>query len=188
MSADVAGFETDRGELREQSGRDVPWPSRISRAEPYVQEDQGVTVGFRIHIIDSQENGVSTSDLERLASDILRNEGRTAAEINIVLVSDAYIKELNAKYRHIEAETDVLAFGLTPPDSPEVEGEVYISMERVAENAATYGVTPEEELKRMVAHGVLHLVGYEDQTERQKREMTKREDYYLSREVRNLGS
>ena len=60
------------------------------------------------------------------------------------------------------------------------EGEIYISVDRVLENASIYNVEPDDELKRMAVHGVLHFLGYKDKTDPEKREMTERENYYIS--------
>ena len=110
---------------------------------------------------------------------LIENEGLTAGVINYILCNDDYLLELNQKFLDRNTLTDVIAFDYSE-DEQEVSGDVFISIERIQENASNFKVSPDKELLRVVAHGMLHLCGYEDKDEAQKQEMTQKEDKYLS--------
>jgi probable rRNA maturation factor len=127
---------------------------------------------------------LSDSAVRRIAKTVLHGEkwqGR--GTLSIVLVDDAAIRDLNSRFLKKNRPTDVMAFPLG--DEGEVWGEVYVSVDRTRGQAKDYGVTPVEELARCVIHGVLHLLGYDDVTVRQRSEMRRKEDLYL-REVGEL--
>lgn len=86
---------------------------------------------------------------------------------------------MNRQHLEHDEYTDVITFFYSPPGEP-VVSEAYISLERVRENALTYESTMSQELHRVIFHGVLHLCGYNDKNPRDKFEMRKREDHYLS--------
>ena len=97
---------------------------------------------------------------------------------NVVLVGDGAIRDLNRRFLKRDHPTDVLAFPLG--DGGEgIWGEVYVSEDRAREQAARYGVSFREELARLVVHGVLHLMGYDDKDEGSRKVMREREDHYL---------
>lgn len=94
---------------------------------------------------------------ERMISKILKNEKRRG-KINLALVNDKEIRRLNATFRHKDKPTDVLAF---PMDEDGIIGDIAISTETTERNAKRYGVSYKTELKRLVVHGALHLLGYD---------------------------
>lgn len=94
---------------------------------------------------------------DRLIRKILKNEKRQGT-INLVLVDDKEIQRLNATFRHKDKPTDVLAF---PMNEDGILGDIAISTETTERNARRYGVGYKAELKRLVVHGVLHLLGYD---------------------------
>lgn len=94
--------------------------------------------------------------LERFAAEVL---GAGDSEVNIILADDARLAELNERYRKRAGATDVLSFTLSEPGDPMLVGEVYVSLDRAAAQAVEYGVTPAEEVVRLVTHGLLHLTG-----------------------------
>jgi len=130
-------------------------------------------------VYDNQEHPVDLSGLEALAGQVWRGESGPDGTVNIILVNNDYIVALNTKYLSKATTTDVIAF---PIDSAEgvFEGEVYISIDQVAANATVYGCGTDRELRRVLIHGLLHFLGYDDHTVEGKREMSEREDYYLS--------
>ncbi len=99
-------------------------------------------------------------------------------DISIVLVSDEYITKLNKEFLDKDTPTDVLAF---PMDEEELWGEIYISIDRALEQSRYYKVDINKELARLVIHGILHLLGYDDQQPDLKSTMHKREDLYLKK-------
>ena len=97
-------------------------------------------------------------------------------ELHFIFCSDAYLLEINKKYLQHDFLTDIITF----PESGEgLKGDLFISVDRVTENAETYGVTSAEELRRVMIHGVLHLMGMDDATPELKREMRLAEDELL---------
>ena len=118
--------------------------------------------------------------LTRLCKRILRYIGRSGWEVSILLCGDSYIQGLNARYRGKNHATDVLSFpqeDLPIQSTTEIAGDVVISMDRLAENAASLGVARAEELKRLLIHGILHLAGMDH--ERDTGEMAAEEDRVL---------
>jgi rRNA maturation RNase YbeY len=114
----------------------------------------------------------------RLANYILRRE-RQRLPVNIIVIDDAAIRSLNTTYRNRARPTDVLAF----PADPDLKilGEIYISVDTARRHAAEYGITLREEILRLVAHGILHLCGYDHERDADAKTMKKREDTYVSR-------
>jgi rRNA maturation RNase YbeY len=97
-----------------------------------------------------------------------------------VLCSDEYLYQINLEYLQHDTYTDVITFPYS--DTPDlVEGDIFVSVERVTDNAAQLRVHPTDELHRVMVHGLLHLLGYDDKTPESKIAMTQREDYHLSR-------
>lgn len=115
---------------------------------------------------------------------LFKKENKNLQRLDIILSSDEYLLELNQTYLQHDYFTDVITFDYsdqtTPADERALIGEVYISIDRIRENAVEYGVTIARELLRVMVHGALHLCGYNDGTPEQKAEMTAKEDYYLS--------
>jgi len=107
-------------------------------------------------------------DLDRLTAALerfLREKGMRK-RIHVILVGDEYIADLNRRYRHVEGPTDVLAFDLGPSeraDDDEVEGEIYVSLDRAQEQAEERAVPMAEESVRLIVHGLLHLAGHTHQ-------------------------
>ena len=109
-------------------------------------------------------------------------EGYRTGEINFILCSDAYLLTINQQYLQHDTYTDIVTF-----DSSEAEeviaGDIFISIERIQENAAKFGVSEIDELHRVIIHGILHLCGYGDKKKEDKLLMTGKEDFYLARRV-----
>lgn len=106
-------------------------------------------------------------------------EGKTLQHISYIFCSDDYLLDLNQQYLDHDTLTDIITFQYAK--LPEVEGDIFISIERVRENAATYQVPFEEELRRVIIHGVLHLCGYGDKTPTDKNRMTEKENEALQK-------
>jgi probable rRNA maturation factor len=115
--------------------------------------------------------------LTRAAARALAAVGRPADEIHVTVVDDAEIRRLNASFRGVRRRTDVLAFPLDPP----LLGEVIISVETAARQAARLGIALGLELELLVTHGVLHLIGYDDRDPLEARLMHERERQILTR-------
>jgi probable rRNA maturation factor len=108
-------------------------------------------------------------------------EGKFIASLNFIFCSDEYLHTINIEYLKHDTYTDVITFHYAEPDAKYIEGDIFISVERTTENAATYNVSSEKELQRVIIHGLLHLLGYEDKSVDAKNIMTNKEDEYLAK-------
>lgn len=106
-----------------------------------------------------------------------KNENKIPGDLNIIFCSDKYLLELNKKYLDHHYFTDIVAFDYT--EENQISGDLFISTERVGKNAENYDVTFLNELHRVMIHGTLHLCGYKDGNEEEKKEMRSKEDFYL---------
>ncbi|MCX6269757.1 MAG: rRNA maturation RNase YbeY [Bacteroidetes bacterium] len=113
---------------------------------------------------------------------VISLEGKETGAINVVFCSDAVLLQMNKAYLNHDTLTDVITFDLAEPDQPghPVQGEIYISLERVKENAAKFKVSVAAETQRVMVHGVLHLLGFNDGKPSQRLIMKEKEDFYLS--------
>lgn len=107
-----------------------------------------------------------------------RREKRSVGEISYIFCSDEFLLQLNQQFLQHNTFTDILSFDSS--DGKVISGEIYISVDRVNDNAAKFGTKPEDELRRVMVHGVLHFCGYKDKTSTQKTVMRKKEEAYLS--------
>ena len=108
----------------------------------------------------------------------LENEGFTLGEINYIFCSDNYILKINKEYLNHNYFTDIITFNYN--EVKKVNADIFISIDTVKSNANSRKIDFENELHRVMVHGILHLVGYNDKTPTQQIEMTSKEDYYLN--------
>lgn len=130
-----------------------------------------------------------TAPLAALVRAALAGEGRKPGELGIVLTGDAPVRELNRRWRGLDRATDVLSFGYDDTLGPIVNGDLIVSMDRVAEQAVRFKVTRGRELARLIIHGALHLAGLDHKTPAQRRHMRACEDRVMkagAAEVRTL--
>lgn len=110
----------------------------------------------------------------------IKAEGfKRVGELNFVFCSDAYLLEINKQYLNHDTFTDIVTFD-SSEDEDVIAGDIFISVERIRENASKFSVSEKDELNRVIIHGVLHLCGYYDKKKEDKALMTEKEDYYLS--------
>ncbi len=122
----------------------------------------------------SLENRVK---LKAFIESLFKREKKKLSSINYVFCSDKRLLEINRQFLKHEFYTDIITFDLSETDS--TQAEIYISVERVRENAKTTGNSFKCELHRVIFHGSLHLCGYRDKTKPEKTKMRKKEDFYL---------
>jgi len=115
--------------------------------------------------------------LKKWLKDLIEQEHANPGQINIIFTSDSHLLELNKKYLSKDYLTDIITFDYT--DNQLVAGDLFISISRVLDNSKTFAVSFEMELKRVIVHGVLHLLGYNDESEKEKSQMRRMEDKYL---------
>ena len=111
---------------------------------------------------------------------LMEEEGREFKSLDYIFCSDEYLLEINRQYLQHDELTDIITFDLSE-DKGEVIGEIYISVERVADNAMLFNTGFNDEFCRVVFHGALHLCGYDDKSSDEEAIMREREDYYLRR-------
>jgi len=109
--------------------------------------------------------------------DAAKAEGFTIGELNYIFCSDAYLLDINQKYLGHDTLTDIVTFD-NSEDPKMIEGDIFISVERVRENAIKFD-TGDSELKRVMVHGLLHLAGYKDKDKAQKELMRNKENEHL---------
>ena len=110
--------------------------------------------------------------------EVIALEGHELGELNYTFVSDDELYRMNVQYLNHDTLTDIISFDYTV--GKVIQGDVFISVERVKDNAADFNVDFESELFRVIIHGVLHYCGYKDKTPQEKELMRSREDLYLS--------
>ncbi|MFC1595371.1 rRNA maturation RNase YbeY [Gemmatimonadota bacterium] len=125
------------------------------------------SVDIRVHCDDAEDiprlSGLSVSTVSALAAHVLETEKVTSGEVDIVFCGDGRIAELNREWLDREGPTDCIAFDLREVKDPAlVEGEVYIDLSQAERQAPDFEATIDEELRRLVIHGLLHLLGYTD--------------------------
>ena len=106
------------------------------------------------------------------------SENYNLGEINYIFCDDAYLHKLNVEFLEHDTLTDIISFDYTV--GKELHGDIYISIERVADNAKDFGVDVSEELCRVMIHGVLHYCGFKDKTDEDAKVMRDKENFYLS--------
>jgi probable rRNA maturation factor len=116
--------------------------------------------------------------LRRWLESAIKKEKFVAGQINIVICTDSYLLKINKKYLKKNTLTDIITFSMAEEEGI-VSGDIYISLERVRENAHIYRQVVKKELARVMVHGVLHLMGYDDETEADQKVMRKKENTYL---------
>lgn len=111
---------------------------------------------------------------EQWLSHVIASEGKTEGEVSYIFCDDDYLLEINKQYLDHDTLTDIISFDYTVGN--EISGDIFISVERVKDNAIDFNVPFEEELRRVMAHGVLHYCGYKDKTEADEQLMRNKEE------------
>jgi rRNA maturation RNase YbeY len=119
------------------------------------------------------------ANLAAWLTSVIASEEHKEGEINYVFCDDDYLHKLNLEFLEHDTLTDIISFDYSI--GKELHGDIYISVERVKENASEYSTDFEEELQRVMVHGILHYCGYKDKTESEQNAMRAKEDLYLIR-------
>ena len=106
-------------------------------------------------------------------------EGCKLNQLNYIFCSDEHLLNVNLQYLNHDFYTDIITFDNSEFEN-EIEGDIFVSIERVKENATKFGKSFGEELRRVLVHGVLHLVGFDDKTDDEEIKMREKEDFYLA--------
>lgn len=127
-------------------------------------------IGFRL---------TERKKLKRWIFQAIDNEGFKAGVINYIFCGDEYLYKLNQDYLNHDTYTDIISFDLSDIKD-RITGDIYISVVRAKENAKSYNQKIQWEIRRLMIHGALHLMGYKDKSKKDKMAMTEKEEYYLS--------
>jgi len=114
---------------------------------------------------------------KKLIDAIIKSEGKIAGEISFIITSDDYLLTVNKEFLNHDYFTDVISFNYSLGDN--IAGEIYISEDTVRRNSVEYNVDLDNEMLRVMIHGVLHLVGYNDETDNEKQTMKQLEDKWM---------
>lgn len=118
------------------------------------------------------------TDYKTWLENIILSEGKKTGEINYIFCDDEYLLKVNQDYLQHDYYTDIITFDYVKGKT--ISGEIFVSLQRISENASTLAKEYEEELRRVLAHGILHLSGYKDKTLEEEKLMRSKEDFYLA--------
>jgi rRNA maturation RNase YbeY len=135
-------------------------------------------VHFSYHEIDNQLIPFSQADLISWITDLIRSFQKPLESIDYVFCDDEYVYHLNKEHLEHDYYTDILTF---PYSYDPISAEIFISIDRVIDNAQSNNVSVENEILRIIAHGLLHMVGFNDKTDDEKLAMTEAENDCISK-------
>jgi probable rRNA maturation factor len=132
------------------------------------------------HAEDISYNLKQKTAVRNWLTDTIKAEGYKLKELTYIFCTDEYLLQINRQYLDHDTYTDIITFDNSEQDGV-IIGDIFISIERIRENAVNFNVTETQELHRVLIHGALHLLGYKDKTAADKKKMTSKEDFYLER-------
>lgn len=119
------------------------------------------------------------ADYKQWLEDLILSEGKKLGEINYIFCDDEYLLKINQDYLQHDYYTDIITFDYVKGKT--ISAEIFVSLQRISDNASTLSRDYEDELRRVLAHGILHLIGYKDKSEEEEKEMRRMEDLYLAK-------
>jgi len=128
---------------------------------------------------DIQPFSIQKNHIEKYIKELISNEVKKCGEISIVFTSDNYLLEMNKEYLNHDYFTDIITFDYVENDL--ISGDLFISFDRLKENAEKFNIEVVREVYRVVFHGILHLTGYNDKTDEEQKIMTEKENFYLGK-------
>jgi rRNA maturation RNase YbeY len=120
----------------------------------------------------------SETQITKWLTEVIKQENCKLGDINFIFCDDEYLHKLNVEFLHHDTLTDIISFDYSV--GKELHGDVFISKERVQENAESFKVNFVDELNRVMVHGILHYCGYNDKTDDEARIMREKENHYLN--------
>ncbi|WP_341199984.1 rRNA maturation RNase YbeY [Croceibacter atlanticus] len=130
-----------------------------------------------INFFTETEFTINEDELNSWLLSVIASEGKNLGEINYIFCDDAYLLSINQQYLNHDTYTDIISFDTSEGNN--LSGDIYISVERIQENAQQFNVSVDDELKRVLAHGILHFCGYKDKTDDEAKLMREKEDEKL---------
>ena len=140
-------------------------------------------ITVRLEYDNTEKPDINENWVRSVCENILMDSNHDEASITFIFSNDDKLRKLKKEYFGEDVFTDTISFNLEEESDP-IEGEVYISLERVSENAHTFKQDFITECKRIIIHGCLHLLGYNDESSRDKRKMIQLEETYLLHNIR----
>jgi rRNA maturation RNase YbeY len=138
---------------------------------------------IEINLYNNSILSIDCDSIQNLSNLVLNDHGYLSGKINIIITDDESLREMKLEFFNEDVFTDVIAFNL---EQDPFEGEIYISSDRVEDNAKIYKQRFEDELKRVIIHGLLHLCGHKDSTTFEKENMNLLEDKFLSQFIHSV--
>jgi rRNA maturation RNase YbeY len=136
---------------------------------------------IRFFTADIKFNLPHKQEVKKWLKSITIAERRKMGELSVIFCSDDYLLQINRQYLQHDYYTDIITFDYT--ENNVISGDMFISIDRVKANAEEYNQTFDKELRRVMAHGLLHLCGYDDTTEKPRKAIRAAEDKYLKEEI-----
>ena len=145
---------------------------------PLLPEEAAAPPTVEFHVEEVHPAMPDAELMQRWLEGLVERENGTLHRLTFIFCSDQYLHQLNLQYLQHDTFTDIITFPYR--EAPEVEGDIFISIDRIRDNATRFDVSFDRELHRVMAHGVLHLCGYLDKTPEDKKRMTQKENDALS--------
>jgi len=120
----------------------------------------------------------NADSMQKWINNTIVKEGKSVGEISYIFCSDEYLHKINLEHLDHDTFTDIITFNYCEEDL--INSDIFISIDRIKENSESFKTTFEDELCRVIIHGILHLVGYDDKTDEDKVLMRAKEDFYLT--------
>lgn len=134
---------------------------------------------INFHIEEIEFKVINPIKSKRWLKSVIQSEGYELSEINYIFCSDEYLHKINLEYLDHDTLTDIITFDNSEVDKL-IEGDIFVSIDRVNDNAKDFNSTFEQEFRRVIVHGVLHLCGYFDKSVEDEKLMRMKEEYYLN--------
>ncbi len=134
---------------------------------------------IQFYFEDVQPLKINQKNIKWNICSLISNEMKNVGEISIIFCTDEYLLKMNEQYLNHFNYTDIITFDYV--ENSVISGDLFISIDRVKENAIKFGVSFKKELYRVIFHGVLHLTGYKDKSAAEKVVMREKENYYLDK-------
>jgi len=131
-----------------------------------------------IHFFYENTSEIIEENIKPWIEKIIITEEKRLGEINYIFCDDEYLLKINQNFLDHDYYTDIITFDQVRGKT--ISGEIFVSLQRIKDNASLISKNYEEEKKRVIAHGILHLCGYKDKTEEEQKKMRAKEDFYLS--------
>lgn len=126
---------------------------------------------------DVEEIKIEKRRISSWVKNCIKENNKIVKDVNIIFCSDEYLKAMNIRYLAHDYYTDIITFNYNEGDH--ISGDIFISLDRISDNSEKFKVTFSKELNRVIIHGILHLLGYDDHTPNKKNEMKELEDKWL---------